>query len=86
VIERPGAQVAETLKAWLAGAPPEPKIERITDEQQKRIFALMHEHGKSRDEVKAILDRHGFAASAEITTEKYDAICNEIAAKKSSEQ
>jgi len=86
VIERPGAQVAETLKAWLAGAPPEPKIERITDEQQKRIFALMHEHGKSRDEVKAILDRYGFAASAEITTEKYDAICNEIAAKKSSEQ
>lgn len=86
VIEKPGTQIAAMLKAWLAGAPPEPKVERISDEQQKRIFAMMHEHGKSRDEVKAILERHGFAGSAEITAEKYDAICNEIAENKSSEQ
>ena len=50
----------------------------INEDQQKQIFALMHQAGKSKDEVKAILASHGFQSSAEITGQKFAEICNAI--------
>lgn len=50
----------------------------ISEAQQKRLFALAAEHEVSREEVRDILERHGFEFSREITKAKYAAICAEI--------
>ncbi|MGD0497554.1 MAG: ERF family protein [Bryobacteraceae bacterium] len=52
----------------------------INEAQQKRIFALMHGAGRSQAGVKAIIAKHGFERTEQITREKYDAICAEIQA------
>lgn len=78
VIAKPGKEMAEIIKVWLTGAPAEPvpvKPATITEDQQKAIFKLMHTHGKSQDNVKAILKLYGFSKTADITLEKYDEIC-----------
>src|ERR1700722_4310894 len=98
VFERDGKALAEIFTAWLSGAapevkpaavvptaapaPPRPPGDIITETAQKAIFALMHEHDKSQADVKAIIKRHGFDRTADITQEKYAAICEEIKAKR----
>ncbi len=114
VIQRPGKELAATLKKWLSGAEkpapatastPTGQPEKgdtaatalayfdtlsaneavpvcIDEKQQKNLFALMHQHGVSNAEAQAIVKRHGFAGSKQITIDKYEAIREEIAKAK----
>ena len=63
-------------------APPQPRgagdVNTITEAQTKRLYALAKQHGKSQEEMKAILQQFGFAHSREITFDKYDAICSVV--------
>lgn len=51
---------------------------KITDGEQKQIFALMEQSGKTPDAVKAIIERHGFKRTADITKDKFGAICADV--------
>ena len=75
VIPQPSKETAETLKAWLSGAP---KPETITADQQAHIADLMTKSGKTKDQVRAIMKQHGFENRAEVTVEKYPAVCAAI--------
>jgi hypothetical protein len=46
----------------------------ITEAQSKRLWAIAREHGRSNDDVKALLEIYGFASTRDITVEKYDEI------------
>lgn len=52
----------------------------ISEAQAKRMFALSKQAGKSNEEVAAILKKFGFEKSAEVTRDKYEAICAAIQA------
>lgn len=51
---------------------------RISDGQQKRIFALMKDAGKKPADVLAVLKKHGYSKTEDVALVKYDAICREI--------
>lgn len=57
---------------------PQPRSNNISEAQTKRLYALAKQHGKSQEEMKAILQQFGFAHSKDITFDKYDAICAEV--------
>ena len=48
----------------------------ISEAQSNRLFMLAK--GKDTDKVKAIISKHGFSKSKDITKAKYNAICEEI--------
>jgi hypothetical protein len=50
----------------------------ISEAQAKRLYALGHSAGKSRDEVGIVVANFGFRDAADITRDKYEAICNEV--------
>ena len=50
--------------------------EVISKAQSDRLFLIAK--GKDTDKVKAIISKHGFSKSKDITKAKYDAICKEI--------
>jgi hypothetical protein len=54
---------------------------RISEAQQKRLFAMAREHDVDKDQVRSIIERHGFEFSREITKDKYKLICAEIEGK-----
>ena len=50
--------------------------EVITEAQSNRLFVLAK--GKDTNKVKAIISKHGFSKSKDITKAKYNSICEEI--------
>ena len=50
--------------------------EVITEAQSNRLFVLAK--GKDTSKVKAIISKHGFSKSKDITKAKYNSICEEI--------
>lgn len=61
-----------------AEPPKATKPTRISDQQQRGIFGLMESAGKTADEVRDIVTKHGFQRTADITTDHYEAICKAI--------
>lgn len=51
---------------------------RISEAEQKEIFAIAERAGKTTDQVKEVVGRHGFKRTGDITAAKYEAICAEI--------
>jgi hypothetical protein len=51
---------------------------RITDKQASRIWGIAHGANKSKEEVIALLKHFGFEQAADVTVDKYDAICGEL--------
>ncbi len=56
----------------------------ITEAQSKRLWAIAREHGRSNDDVKALLEVYGFASTKDITVEKYDEIVTALQKPKES--
>lgn len=50
----------------------------ITEAQRKRMFTLASEHKWPEVELRNVLGRYGFERSNEVTSDKYDEICNLI--------
>ncbi len=66
---------------WSApGTPAAPTGNRISEPQRKRMYAIMHQAGKTNDDVTTILKKYGFEHSADVTKDKYEAICKDIEA------
>lgn len=88
VIPKPSGQLAETLKAWLAGAPVPAQPQRetpaasppvITDGQRKRLFALTGKAKIADATLKAwLLNTYGYTSTSQIAQSHYDAICGAI--------
>lgn len=82
-----GTHISGTPAEEAAGGMPEngqrsePKAEKITDGQRKRIFAIAKEHGYPYNDLPAFFKKHGFEQAADITRDKYDAMVQEIQAK-----
>lgn len=53
-------------------------VKTITEKQRVRMMAISKEHGWEYDEVKALLRKHGFEHSNEVSWQKYDEICKEL--------
>jgi hypothetical protein len=53
-------------------------VQTISIAQQKRMFAIAKDAGKSNEQVREVLGRHGFEHSHEIRRSIYDEICNEL--------
>jgi len=70
--------------ADMSGPIPQPQPKEstgtISEKQAKRLWALAHQAGKPKDEVVAIIKSHGFSSTAEITTDVYEKICEEVSA------
>ncbi len=69
----------ETQAAPQGRAPAAPKpasagARTITEAQSKRLWAIAREHGRSNDDVKALLEVYSFESTKDITVEKYDEI------------
>jgi hypothetical protein len=47
----------------------------ISQPQQKRLFAISQAHGWDKAQVQALLGRHGYIRSSEITKADYEAVC-----------
>jgi hypothetical protein len=55
--------------------------ERITEGQVKRLGVIIHNSGRSPEEIQPWMERrYGFKLRKEITNDKYDAICSAIEA------
>jgi hypothetical protein len=52
----------------------------ISEKQAARMWALGHGANKSRDAVIATIQKYGFQTARDVTTDRYDAVCAEIAA------
>ena len=50
----------------------------ISAPQAKRLFALANKAGKTTEQVKAIVIRHGYQSSKDILAKDYDSICAAI--------
>jgi hypothetical protein len=50
----------------------------VSEAQVKRLYALGHSAGKSRDEVGIVVAAYGFTDAAQITRDRYEAICSEV--------
>ena len=51
----------------------------ITEPQRKRLFAISQKYDWKEEDVKELIEKHGFASSKDITRgEKYQAICEEL--------
>ena len=53
----------------------------ISEPQSKRLYAIAKSSGKTDDQVKAILAKHGFDSTKVVTKDKYEQVCSEIEAK-----
>lgn len=51
---------------------------KISEPQRKRLYAIGTNAGWQEREIKQLLARHGFEHAADITRDKYDAICKEL--------
>lgn len=79
----------ETQSAPQGRAPAAPKpasagTRTITEAQSKRLWAIAREHGRSNDDVKALLEVYGFESTKDITVEKYDEIVTALQKPKQS--
>ena len=51
---------------------------KISEAQRKRLWGIAKGAGKTNDEVLAVLKQHGFERSEDVTSDKYDLVCNEL--------
>jgi hypothetical protein len=51
---------------------------KISEPQRRRLYAIGTNAGWTEPEIKALLVRHGFEHAADVTRDKYDAICKEL--------
>lgn len=52
--------------------------DRISQAQQKRLWAIARQHGLSDDEVRSIITQAGYTSTAEIKKDEYDGIIHAI--------
>lgn len=71
VIQNPGKDLAETLKAWLTGTAPS----LITAEQQEHVLSILKASGRLKADALAMLNKFGFNCRADITVDKYEEVC-----------
>jgi hypothetical protein len=53
----------------------------ISEPQRKRLFAIGKKAGKTEEQMKEIVKKYGFEHTRDITRDKYEVICNEIAGR-----
>ena len=65
----------EQIKAGARGIPINPTVQKlITEPQQKRLWAITKEKGVSENEVRTIINNHGYEKTSEIQTIDYEKI------------
>jgi len=60
------------------GPAQEPTGDLISEKQRKRLYAISKAGNVPQEVVKAILGKHGFESSTEITRSAYEAVCKEV--------
>lgn len=86
VVNKPGKELAETIKAWLTdGAKiekPQQPAETISDPQRKRLFALAK---GNTEKIKEVIAKYGYEHTKDIKKEDYEKICKEVELKEEKE-
>ena len=77
VLNKPGKDLAEKIKAWLTDGDQTEDAETgyIHEWQRRRIFALAN---GDNEKVKDILKKYGYDSSKKIKVSDYDKICNDL--------
>ena len=53
-------------------------VKKITENQRKRLWAIAKKNGVTEDDVKQVISRYGYSATADITMDDYEKIIGEI--------